>query len=130
MSEDALFGLPERPPPPAHTPVRLADAGIAVEASELAEAVDTTLRQLLDDGHLDPKRDAARIALAKSLASVIAHKERTGRASTVGQDAKVLLDLLDGMVPTEAATSADAALQRAMAAWSDAVGLPIPGSES
>jgi len=86
--------------------------------SHLAESVDRTLAQLVKDGHLDLSRDAARIALARELAAVIAHKRSSGRASTVGQDAKVLLDLLDGMVPTEAATSADVMLRQAMEAWS------------
>jgi hypothetical protein len=85
--------------------------------SALAQAVDATLSQLVNDEHLDPSRDAARIALARELAAVIAHKRTSGRASTVGNDARVLLDLLDGMVPTEAATSADAALANAMREW-------------
>lgn len=89
--------------------------------SHLAVSVDQTLAQLVQDGSLDPVRDSARIALARELAAVIAHKRTSGRASTVGQDAKVLLDLLDGMVPTEAATSADAALAEAMRLWSAAV---------
>lgn len=87
--------------------------------SALAEAVDSTLSRLVTDEHLDPIRDAARIALARELAAVIAHKRTSGRASTVGNDARVLLDLLDGMVPTEAATSADAALADAMRKWTE-----------
>ena len=90
----------------------------AVPPSELAKAVEATLVQLQADGHLDTQRDAARMALARELAAVIALKRSSGRASTVGQDAKVLLDLLDGMVPTEAATSADLALSKAMELWS------------
>lgn len=85
--------------------------------SALASAVDATLSQLVSDQHLDPSRDAARIALARELAAVIAHKRTSGRASTVGNDARVLLDLLDGMVPTEAASSADAMLANAMRDW-------------
>ena len=85
--------------------------------SPLAKAVDSTLVALVEASSLDPQRDAARIALARELAAVIAHKRTSGRASTVGNDARVLLDLLDGMVPSEAATSADAALAAAMADW-------------
>lgn len=89
--------------------------------SPLGRAVDATLGKLLADEHLDPARDAARIALARELAAVIAHKRTSGRASTVGQDAKVLLELLDGMVPTEAATGESEKLAGAMAAWSEAL---------
>lgn len=85
--------------------------------SPLAKAVDATLVSLVEQASLDPERDAARIALARELAAVIAHKRTSGRASTVGNDARVLLELLDGMVPTEAATSADAKLAQAMADW-------------
>lgn len=85
--------------------------------SPLARAVDSTLVSLVQAASLDPVRDAARIALARELAAVIVHKRTSGRASTVGNDARVLLELLDGMVPTEAATSADAALAAAMADW-------------
>lgn len=107
--------MSEPPDAPALPGLELPDLG---GSSALAKAVDATLAELVADEHLDPKRDAARIALARELAAVIAHKRTSGRASTVGQDAKVLLDLLDGMVPTEAATSADAALAKAMRDWS------------
>lgn len=91
---------------------------LEVAPSALGAAVDSTLSQLVADKNLDPKRDAARIALARELAAVISMKRSSGRASTVGNDARVLLDLLDGMVPAEAATSADAALAAAMRDWS------------
>lgn len=100
---------------------------LGLEASALAKAVDATLVQLIQDSSLDPQRDAARIALARELAAVIAHKRTSGRASTVGNDARVLLELLDGMVPTEAATSADAALANAMREWSSQLGLTPDG---
>ena len=96
---------------------------LTTSPSALAKAVDSTLLALVQDASLDPQRDAARIALARELAAVIAHKRTSGRASTVGNDARVLLDLLDGMVPTEAATSADAALRQAMAEWAAQVQL-------
>lgn len=101
---------------------------LAPEQSPLAKAVDATLVQLIQDSSLDQHRDAARIALARELAAVIAHKRTSGRASTVGNDARVLLELLDGMVPTEAATSADAALAQAMREWSAQLGVG-PGGE-
>lgn len=102
MTDDACLPGLEPPTPPR---------------SGLEAAVEQTLEQLTADGHLDGARDAARIALARELAGIIAMKRASGRASTVGADAKVLLDLLDGMVPAEAATSADVALARAMADW-------------
>lgn len=89
--------------------------------AELPRAVDLTLAHLVQDHSLDVSRDAARIALARELAAVIAHKRASGKASTVGNDARVLLELLDGMVPTEAATSADAHLANAMREWSEQV---------
>lgn len=89
--------------------------------SGLEAGVERTLAQLAADGHIDPERDAARIELARELAAIIALKRSSGRASTVGADAKVLLELLDGMVPAEAATSADIALTKAMQAWSEAM---------
>lgn len=113
------MSTPEPADAPAIPGLELPQLG-AVE-SELVKAVDRTLTQLMDDHSLDPSRDAARIALARELAAVIAHKRVSGRASTVGNDARVLLELLDGMVPTEAATSADAALAQAMREWSTQV---------
>ena len=107
MSTDAQAALPGLELP------QLAPAN-----SPLAKAVDSTLISLVEASSLDPVRDAARIALARELAAVIVHKRTSGRASTVGNDARVLLELLDGMVPTEAATSADAALAKAMRDWS------------
>lgn len=93
----------------------------ARKRSGLEAGVERTLTQLAADGHIDPERDAARIELARELAAIIALKRSSGRASTVGADAKVLLDLLDGMVPAEAATGADIALSKAMEAWSVAM---------
>ncbi len=90
----------------------------AAPRSGLEAAVERTLEQLTADGHLDESRDAARVALARELAAIIAMKRASGRASTVGADAKVLLDLLDGMVPAAAATSTDLALAQAMERWS------------
>lgn len=121
--------MTEHHPPPSSADMPLGGLEfpqLQPEQSPLAKAVDATLVRLLEDSSLDPARDAARIALARELAAVIAHKRTSGRASTVGNDARVLLELLDGMVPTEAATGADAALAQAMAEWSAKLGL-VPG---
>jgi hypothetical protein len=83
---------------------------------ELPAAVDRTLEALGADGFLDVERDAARRELARTVSRIIARKEITGRASTVGNDARVLMDLLDGMVPATAA-GADERLGQAMDEW-------------
>lgn len=83
---------------------------------ELPAAVDRTLVALSADGFLDVERDAARRELARTVSRIIARKEITGRASTVGNDARVLMDLLDGMVPATAA-GADERLAQAMSEW-------------
>lgn len=103
--------------PDALPGLELPDQLEAQPASPLLEAVDTTLDQLERDGHLDPVRDAARRELSRTLARIIATKDRTGRASTVGNDARVLMDLLDGMVPAAAASSVDTRLAEAMDKW-------------
>jgi hypothetical protein len=87
---------------------------------ELPTAVDVTLAALELAGYLDEQRDAARRELARTVSRIIASKERTGRASTVGNDARVLMDLLDGMVPATAA-GVDERLEQAMAQWSEHV---------
>jgi hypothetical protein len=103
MSDDHLPGLA----PPGH--------GLA-GVTPLEAAVERTLARLEADGYLDPERDAGKRALALELAAVIALKRRTGRASTIGNDARVLLELLDGVVP-DAGGEGDATLRQAMAEW-------------
>lgn len=87
---------------------------------ELARAVDKTLAALEADGFLDEQRDAARRELARTVSRIIGRKELTGRASTVGNDARVLMDLLDGMVPATAA-GVDERLSQAMDEWGEHV---------
>jgi uncharacterized protein YciW len=103
MSDPTLPGL--EPPAPRD------------DTHELPIAVDRTLTALEDDGFLDEHRDAARRELARTVSRIIARKELTGRASTVGNDARVLMDLLDGMVPATAA-GVDERLTQAMDEWS------------
>lgn len=109
MSDETLPGLA----PPAST----ADTP---DAHALPVAVDTTLTALELAGYLDEQRDAARRELARTVSRIIASKERTGRASTVGNDARVLMDLLDGMVPATAA-GVDERLEQAMREWGEHV---------
>lgn len=61
--------------------------------------------------------DQARKALAISLARIIETKQETGRLSTVANDARVLLDLLDGLVPD--AGEVDDDLKAAIEAWAE-----------
>ena len=63
--------------------------------STLVQAVHTTIAELAKGGHVGPV-DVGRVALSMELAEVIAAKRRSGRMSTIGNDARVLMELLDG----------------------------------
>lgn len=89
------------------------------EPSDLEAAVVATLQALAAENVLSP-RDAARVRLAISLARIISDKERTGKTSTVGNDARVMLELLDGLAPA-AHSEADAELRAAMLTWGEHV---------
>lgn len=98
-------------------------------AGALVKAVHATIAQLHEDGRIGPN-DAARVALAVELAEVIAMKRQSGRASTIGQDAKVLADILDGF--REDAKGEGDVMREAMEKWTAVVeGLgmapPAPG---
>lgn len=103
--DDALPGLE----PPAPT------------ASQLERATRATIAALSHDGQVRPGRDDATVALAIELAQIISEKRRSGRMSTIGNDARVLMELLGSLVPDAAAADADSDLARAMAAWSEAL---------
>lgn len=92
-------------------------------AGKLAVAVRRSV-QALDRAGLVAEHDAARLQLALELADIIAIKKRTGRMSTVGNDARVLVDLLDKLLPK--ATEADEQLREAMAAWERATAGAAP----
>lgn len=95
--------------------LELAGSRGPAQAGELEQAVLATLKALAEENTLSP-RDAARVRLAVSLARIITDKERSGKTSTVGNDARVLLELLDGLAPA-AAAEGDAALRAAMDQW-------------
>ncbi len=86
-------------------------------ATPLALAIRRTVTALDAAGHVAEK-DAARLQLALTMADIIDAKQRSGRLSTVGMDARVLMDLLDGIVGD--AEGIDDQLQDAIAAWSAA----------
>lgn len=85
--------------------------------SVLEAAVRRTLHALDAAGALN-EANAARTALAIELAQVITTKRQSGRASTVGMDARVLMDLLDQLSPVEEG-GVDSELRRALEAWTD-----------
>jgi hypothetical protein len=80
----------------------------------LAAAVRRSIAALFGEG-LVMERDAARLQLALELADIIEIKKATGRMSTVGNDARVLVDLLDSMLPED--SSEDERLRVAMEEW-------------
>lgn len=109
--------MPETDPPetlpglekPAYAPAR---AGLP----DLRAAVRRTISELEATGRIRDV-DAGKIATADYLAAVIMTKERTGRASTISNDARLLVELLDALAPDTDAK--DAQLADAMAAWSE-----------
>lgn len=84
------------------------------KAGDLAAAVRRSIQALYSDG-LVQERDAARLQLALELSDIIEIKKRTGRMSTVGNDARVLVDLLDSLLPEKSET--DQRLKDAMEEW-------------
>lgn len=104
-SEQAALPLPGLETPADQT---------AADASRLAEAVRRSIRAL-DAAGLVSEVDAARLQLALELADIIAIKKATRRMSTVGNDARVLVDLLDKLLPDE--TEVDDELRAAIAQW-------------
>lgn len=90
--------------------------GVGRQIGALETAVRSTLRALHDEGALTPA-DAGRVALAIELAQIIADKRSSKRTSTVGNDARVLMDILDELAPAQS-TEADKQLRAAMDSWS------------
>lgn len=84
----------------------------------LAAAVRRSIAALAAQD-LIAERDAARLALALEMADIIEIKKRSGRMSTVGNDAKVLVDLLDKLLPQH--IEVDVELRQTIDAWSAAI---------
>lgn len=93
------------------------------EASNVAKAVRRSIAAL-EDADLVTEVDSARLALAVELADIIAIKKRTNRLSTVGNDARVLVDLLDRLLPQQ--SEVDEQLRVAMEKWEAAIGSGQP----
>lgn len=105
---------------PALTLPGLDDARDATRpAAPLEQAVRQTLQHLADSEALTPA-DAGRVALAIELAQIIGDKRATRRTSTVGNDARVLMDILDELAPA-AGSESDRELRATMDAWSAAI---------
>jgi hypothetical protein len=85
---------------------------------ELEVAVRRTLAALDHDG-LVREVDAGKLQLALELAQVIDVKKRTGRASTIGNDARVLMEILNDF--KEEASEVDTNLAAAMDEWREVV---------
>lgn len=104
MSQPEMLPIPGMEPDPEHRPV-----------SSLEKAVRATLVALQADGLIED-RHAARVALAIELAQIVTLKRSTGRVSTVANDARVLMELLDKLLPAD--SGIDDALRAVMKEWS------------
>lgn len=89
--------------------------------SDLEAAIRRTLKALHDAGHVT-EVDSGKLQLAIELAQIIELKKATRRTSTVGNDARVLMEILDSFVAE--ATDVDEDLKAAMEEWSEEVGRP------
>lgn len=85
----------------------------------LERAVRRTISALSELGYVE-EHHAAHTASAIELAQIITDKHKTGRMSTVGNDMRAMIDLLDRLVPTRDDDGIDAGLKQAMDAWSKA----------
>lgn len=63
--------------------------------------------------------DAGRLAVSVALARMMAKKEASGRMSTVSNDARLLIELLDSFTEGEELTGVDDRLAEIMAQWAD-----------
>lgn len=91
--------------------------GRAVTALEAA--VRRTVASLQELGYLE-EMHAAHTAAAIELAQVISMKHTSGKASTIGNDMRAMIDLLDRLVP-ERDDSVDLELKATMEQWSKVV---------
>jgi hypothetical protein len=87
----------------------------------LEVGVRRTIAALREAGHLEEKH-AAHTAAAVELAQIIDLKKTSGRMSTVGNDMRAMIELLDRILPEEGDVDAD--LQAAIDEWSEEVGTP------
>lgn len=84
----------------------------------LEVAIRRTLRALDGEGFVQ-EVDAGKLQLAIELAQVISIKKRSGRASTIGNDARVLMEILNDFKAE--VSEVDASLAKAMEEWAEVV---------
>ena len=94
----------------------LAERRRGAKVSALEAAIRRSLAELHRQGHIG-EVDAGKLQLAIELAQIIELKKATRRTSTVGNDARVLMEILDAFV--DEATDVDDDLRDAMNQWSD-----------
>lgn len=82
--------------------------------SDLEKAIRRSLAELHRQGHVG-EVDAGKLQLAIELAQIIELKKATRRTSTVGNDARVLMEILDAFVAE--ASDVDEDLRAAMEQW-------------
>jgi hypothetical protein len=83
---------------------------------DVEKGVRRTLRALADLERLT-EIDAGHLAVAVSLSRIIAKKEASGRLSTVSNDARLLVELLDSFVDDGEGGDVDEQLRKAMEEW-------------
>lgn len=89
----------------------------SADPSYLETAVRRTIASLHEQGYLE-EMHAAHTAAAIELAQVISMKHSSGKASTIGNDMRAMIDLLDRLVP-ERNDSVDLDLKKTMEEWSE-----------
>lgn len=107
MNDDEALPIPGLSPDSGRGPI-----------AALEKAVVRTLEALQADGLIE-ERHAARVALAIELAQIVTLKRQTGRVSTVANDARVLMELLDKLLPAD--SGIDDALRAVMKEWSEVI---------
>jgi hypothetical protein len=107
-----------KPKGPAAADEPLFNVAGAPPGGALLAAIDVTIKHLSDAGYVDAVRDAARVELCRELARVMADKRRTGRTASIGNDARVLQELLTGFAESAKDEESNTELRTAMADWS------------
>lgn len=95
--------------------------GLEEPTSANVSAVEKGVRRTLaalEREELLSEADAGKTAVAVALAQVIATKAKTGRASTVSNDARLLVEVLDSLGGEKVNPAEEEKLRLMMEAWS------------